>query len=276
MSKGKLKKIKIGTYNCTEKSEGCTASKRKWVCSGSCEFPENFCCTYSIMGFESLVILYTDKHSHSPKETNLVRLEDIADENSDIETQGESSPVYSTPIRSSHIEKVLTEEEGGNAAAEDIADENFDIETHADNSPVSSTPIRSSYIEKLLPEDEEGNAAVVEDLESATTIEEKLRSSFADPKFFCFKFSSIKLTTISKINSDEMNDTFHIIEKNTGVRAFDACKDGFEYKRGKTRKVFPKLFLNQQVHKYECYGRLKCVNNECPIFKRLYEQKQCI
>ena len=221
------------------------------------------------MGFESLVILYTDKHSHSPKETNLVRLEDIADENSDIETQGESSPVYSTPIRSSHIEKVLTEEEGGNAAAEDIADENFDIETHADNSPVSSTPIRSSYIEKLLPEDEEGNAAVVEDLESATTIEEKLRSSFADPKFFCFKFSSIKLTTISKINSDEMNDTFHIIEKNTGVRAFDACKDGFEYKRGKTRKVFPKLFQNQQVHKYECHGRLKCVNNECPIFKRL-------
>ena len=66
-----------------------------------------------------------------------------------------------------------------------------------------------------------------------------------------------------------MNDTFHIIEKSTGVRAFDACKDGFEYKRGKTRKVFPKLFLNQQVHKYECYGRLKCVNHECPIFKRL-------
>ena len=148
MSKGKLKKIKIGTYNCTEKSDGCTASKRKWLCSGSCEFPENFCCTYSIAGFESLVILYTNKHSHSPKETNLVRLEDIADENSDIETQ-------------------------------------------AENSPVSSTPIRSSNIEKVLPEDEEGNAEVIENLTSSTTIDKKLRSSFADPKFFCFKSSSI-------------------------------------------------------------------------------------
>ena len=34
------KKIKIGSYTCTEKSKGCIASKRKWICSGNCEFLE--------------------------------------------------------------------------------------------------------------------------------------------------------------------------------------------------------------------------------------------
>ena len=231
MSKGKLKKKNIGSYNCTEKSKGCTASKRKWICSGICEFSNNFCCDYSIPDFDSLVSLYTNKHSHNPKETNLVKIQDIRDANSDIETQSPwNSPVSSTPIRSSNEQHVPP-----------------DSETSS-----------------LLNEDE-----IIQNVTSSSELGARLRSSFTNPNFFCYKTSAIKITAISKIKADEMSDTFHIIQKSQDLRAFDACKDGFEYKRGKTRKMFPNLFPNQQVHKYECYGRLKCVNHECPIFRRL-------
>ena len=224
MSKGKQKKVKIGTYNCIEKCNGCTAFKRKWICSGSCEFPDNFCCTYSIPECESLVVLYTNKHSHNPKEDNVVRMQDVTDDDSD--------------------------------------------EENPSSSPVSSTPIRA-YNANNSSECDELNGTEMENVKSSMELEERLKSSFQDPSFSCFKSSSINLTAISKITTNDMNDSFHILEKNESVRAFDACKDGFEYKRGKTKRKFPKLFLNQQIHRYECYGRLKCVNGECPIFRRL-------
>ena len=232
MSKGKLKKIKIGSYSCTEKSKGCIASKRKWICSGNCEFSNNFCCDYSIPGFDSLVSLYTNKHTHSPPEMNAVRIEDFIDGNSDVETKTQ------------------------------------------DKGPVSSTPIRSSNQQNLTQDCEsspstQSNDEMLQTVTSSREIEAKLKSSFSNPKFSCYKSSKIKATSISKISSDDMSDTFHIIEKSEDIRAFDACKDGFEYKRGSTRKIFPSLFPNQQVHKYECYGRLKCVNHLCPIFQRL-------
>ena len=212
MLKGKGKKVHIGSYNCTQKSNGCPAAKRKWICSGRCEFDHNFCCNYSIPGFDSLVSLYSNTHTHQPKNTNVVSIDEIfADDNSDDEIDSTLEP------------------------------------------PVSSTPKRGHVI----------NVSTSEELEL------RLKSSFSQPELACYNSSCIRVTSISKINSKDMNDTFHILPKSPDVRAFDACKDGFEYKRMNTKQIFPALFPNQQVHKYECYGRLKCVNDNCPIFRRL-------
>ena len=126
-------------------------------------------------------------HSHKPKLTNVVKLQDLCNsDDSDIET---SSSV---------------------------------------KAPVSSTPKRNP-IEDLAPP--AVDECYVEDIQQATSSEEllaRLRSSFTNPMFTCYKSSSIKVTSISKITSEEMSDTFHILEKKDSIRAFDACKDGFE------------------------------------------------
>ena len=55
MSKGKGKKLNIGSYNCVNKYDGCKATKRKWICDGKCPFENNVCCTYSLADLISLV-----------------------------------------------------------------------------------------------------------------------------------------------------------------------------------------------------------------------------
>jgi hypothetical protein len=64
MSKGKGKKLNIGSYNCVNKSDGCKATKRKWICDGKCPFENNFCCTYSLADSISLVCVYSYQHNH--------------------------------------------------------------------------------------------------------------------------------------------------------------------------------------------------------------------
>ena len=81
--------------------------------------------------------------------------------------------------------------------------------------------------------------------------------------------SKVKDSTTQEILNTEMEDVFHITERNIEARqkAFDACKDGFYYKRSPTSYQIP-FFDNQIVNKYKCEGRLKCGNSECEVFKR--------
>ena len=67
-------------------------------------------------------------------------------------------------------------------------------------------------------------------------------------------------------------DTFHIIKKNKEERPFDVSQDGYYYNRRTTTKEFPAIFKKQQTAVYTCPGRMKCINSDCDIFKRL----QCL
>ena len=72
-----------------------------------------------------------------------------------------------------------------------------------------------------------------------------------------------------EIQSGEMNDFFHIKQRNllAKQRAFDACKDKYYYKRSPTSYKI-QFFDIQIVNKYKCEGRLKCGNSECEVFRR--------
>ena len=84
--------------------------------------------------------------------------------------------------------------------------------------------------------------------------------------------SKINFTSKTKIKSTEMTDTFHIINKKKEERPFDVSRDGYYYNRRTTTKEFPAIFKKQQTAVYTCPGRMKCINSECDIFKRL----QCL
>ena len=78
-SKGHGKKVDICSNNCKEKESGCTASKKKWICRGSCPFniEERFCCNYRMEGQDALVILYINSHNHEPglESSNAISIE---------------------------------------------------------------------------------------------------------------------------------------------------------------------------------------------------------
>jgi hypothetical protein len=231
MSKGKQKKLKIGSYNCVKKSDGCKATKRKWICDGKCPFENNFCCTYSLADSVSLVCVYSYQHNHE---------HDFDSESisvTEFQMCASDSPTMSTPRRksnkvSAHVASTPNTASNDSGGAGDLTEENYEL--------------GMNEIE----------------------IQEILKLSMGNKKFD-FQNSKILVTQRAKIQSVNMNDTFHIIEKNDGNRAFDAGKDGFEYKRATSSKSFPQIFKNQQVNRYECLGRRKCVNSNCPIVKRI-------
>ena len=66
----------VGIYYC--KILGCTATKKKWICGGRCDFEDNFCCRFSRGGAEICVLLYTFSHQHPREEedsTSIFHLE---------------------------------------------------------------------------------------------------------------------------------------------------------------------------------------------------------
>ena len=104
------------------------------------------------------------------------------------------------------------------------------------------------------------------DIDAASWIAEAIKCSKKYSK------SKINFTLKTKISSTEMSDTFHIIKKKKEERAFDVSQDGYFYNRRTTTKEFPVFFKKQQTAVYTCPGRMKCINSECNIFKRL----QCL
>ena len=131
--------------------------------------------------------------------------------------------------------------------------------------PVASTP-------NVASEENEGVGDLTNTILQLPLTEiqiQEILSLSMENKKYDFQNSPILVTQRAKIQRDNMNDSFHIIEKESGDRAFDAAKDGFEYRRATSSKSFPKIFQNQQVNRYECLGRRKCVNGNCPIVKRI-------
>ena len=138
------------------------------------------------------------------------------------------------------------------------------LTTSSNVSPLQPNNNEVSDIESFSEEDLQNKNGTKEETEDISEwISRVIKSDHR------YRKSLIKKTIKTKITEDEMSDTFHIIEKDYDERPFDATNDGYIYNRHTSTKNFPEIFTNQQTTVYTCTGRLKCLNDECDIFKRI-------
>ena len=240
MSKGVGSKVCIGTNNCIEKStKGCLAIKRKWVCSGTCAFKYRFCCDYRNNGEKpSLVLLYSSQHNHPMQQPEHISLADCIESELNIpnavKDRSENSP--------------------------EIVAEALKVSQSKDFFPSISID------DNVIDEDSSDNKNEDNVIDEDNFIIQAIRANGK------YNESKINFTSRTKIKSTEMTDTFHIIKKNKEERPFDVSQDGYYYNRRTTTKEFPAIFKKQQTAVYTCPGRMKCINSDCDIFKRL----QCL
>ena len=247
MSKGVGNKTMIGTNKCMEKIKNCPAFKRKWVCNGNCEFKNNFFCDYLLNEErEALILLYDSKHNHRMKNLEEISIEDYVME-SKLEILSKSKKIPAS---------------------------NFEQEDHLGNDNIDEPPVPnlneilenhpSGHLNESLKNQPNENENLSGDVLKWITKIVKAKSKYRDSK--------IVKTAKTRIKENEMTDTFHIIEKNPDERAFDVSKDGYFYNRHTSTKDFPVIFKKQQLAVYTCTGRMKCINAECDVFRRI----QCL
>ena len=255
MSKGVGNKSMIGTNKCLEVD--CPAFKRKWICKSDCKFKNNFCCNYTMNeDREALVLLYDSQHNHEMKNSEEIDIEEYIREFGLVDIMEDQSK---SKIPEPHVEE--SEHPLNENDSENIPDTDLEESEHLQNEKGSDSSER-----RLNMSIHNKSPCESEQMDVCEWISKVIKSKVK------YQNSKIRKSLKTKIKDNEMTDTFHIVEKKVEERAFDVCKDGYLYNRHTSTKDFPQIFKLQQTAVYSCTGRMKCINSECDVFKRI----QCL